>query len=124
MEQQEQALLEGATVCCETLSRLLCQDHQRANLAPGTGSHRIDILTAWGPRLDYLSAASPSPCHQTVIISYTRPFFGALILHLSENIGTIACRARYWETRRDRPDGDIGRDWAGKAADCRAAGAD
>src|SRR5260370_32848808 len=92
MEQQEQALLEGATACCETLSRLLCQDHQRANLAPGTGSHRIDILMAWGPRLDYLSAASPSPCHQTVIIFYTPPFFGALILHLSENIGTIACR--------------------------------
>ena len=29
--------------------------------------------------------------HQTVIISCTRPFFDALILHLSENIGAIAC---------------------------------
>src|SRR5712691_8249341 len=44
----------------------------------------------------------------------------ALILDLSENTGT-ACYAGVGGTRRERADGDVGRDWAGEAADFRAA---
>src|ERR1700681_1822091 len=32
-----------------------------------------------------------------------------------------ACYGRCWGTRRERADGDVGRDWAGEAADFRAA---
>src|ERR1700730_7664707 len=44
----------------------------------------------------------------------------ALILDLSENTGA-ACHDGTGATRRERADGGIGRDWAGEAADFRAA---
>jgi hypothetical protein len=44
----------------------------------------------------------------------------ALILDLSENSGA-ACHDGTGGTRRERADGGIGRDWAGEAADFRAA---
>jgi hypothetical protein len=77
-----------------------------------TGLLRVAVLTTslrlWVPHASTAVWRARCACHQTVIISCPRPFFDALILHLSENIGAIACRARYWETRRDRPDGDVG----------------
>src|SRR5215472_4993118 len=61
--------------------------------------------------------AHGQPGHKTVTISCARPFFDALILHLLENISQ-SVKPGIAETRREKTDGYVGRDWPREAAGC------